>query len=90
MRYKHFIGERALRLYAKAEYVDVAKELLIEIINQIVVEGNKDGLDDTAVHDHSVAGLILLCSDIANDFGYLKLSKDLQDLSVKHGLSHLV
>ena len=90
MRYDNWCGERALGLYVNHEHVVVAKELLSEIVNQIIEDGTKDGLDETDVHDHVVAGLILLFSDIADSEGYLRLSKDLQDLSVKNGLSHLV
>lgn len=90
MRYDNECGERALGMYANHEHVVVAKELLSEIVNQIVEDGTKDDLDEIDVHDHVAAGLILLFSDIADSEGYLRLSKDLQDLSVKNGLSHLV
>ena len=89
MRYNNECGERALGLYANHEHVVVAKELLSEIINQIVEDGDKDGLDDIDVHDHAVAGLINLFMEVANNSGYIRLQRDLQDLSVDHGLSSL-
>lgn len=89
MRYNNECGERALCLYANHEHVVVAKELLSEIINQIVEDGDKDGLDDIDVHDHAVAGLINLFMEVANSSGYIRLQRDLQGLSVDYGLSSL-
>ena len=87
MRYDIEIGERALGMYANHEHVVVAKELLSEIVNQIVEDGTKDDLDEIDVHDHVVAGLMLLISDIANSHGYLRLEKDIHDLAVDYGLA---
>ena len=90
MKYDNEVGERALGLYANHEHVVVAKELLTEVVNQIITDGTKDDLDEIDLHDNVVAGLILLFSDVADSSGYLRLSKDLQDLSVKYGFSHLI
>jgi hypothetical protein len=83
MRYKNEVGERALGLYADHEHVVVAKQLLTEIINQIIEDGIKDDLDEIEVHDHAVAGLMNLFMEVADSsgyLGYLRLEKDIQDL----------
>ena len=90
MKYDNECGKRALGIYANHEHVVVVKELLTEIVNQIIEDGTKDDLDEIDVHDHAVAGLMNLFMDVANNSGYLRLEKDLQDLSVEHGLSSLV
>lgn len=87
MRYDNECGERALGLYANHEHVVVAKDLLTEIINQIIEDGTKDDLDEVDVDEHAVAGLMLLVMNIANSNGYLRLEKDIQDLAVKYGIA---
>ena len=89
MRYNNECGERALGLYANHEHVVVVKELLSEIINQIIEDGTKDDLDEIEVHDHAVAGLTSLFMEVASNSGYIRLQRDLQDLSVDYGLSKL-
>ena len=90
MKYDNEFGYRALGLYADHEHVEVSKELLNVIINQILENCEKDDLDELDVHDHAVAGLMLLFMDVASSAGYIKLMRDIQDLSVEHGLSHLM
>ena len=87
MRYDNECGDRALGLYANHEHVKVSKELLTEIVNQILEDGDKDGLDEIGVHDHAVAGLMLLFTDVASSCGYLRLTKDIQDLAVNYNLA---
>ncbi len=89
MRYNNECGEKALGLYANHEHVVVAKEMLTEIISQIIEDGTKDGLVLDEVDDHVVAGLMLLFMDVAEGYGYHRLLKNLQDLSVDYGLSSL-
>ena len=88
MRYNNDCGKRALGLYANHEHVEVSKELLTEVVNQIIEDCDKDGLDEIDVHDHAVAGLMLLFIDVADSCGYLKLAKDIQELSVDYNLSN--
>ena len=90
MRYENECGERALGMYANHEHVVVVKKLLTEIVNQIIEDGTKDGLDEIDVHDHAVAGLMLLLMDVADGSGYLRLTKDIQDLAVDYGIRHLI
>lgn len=89
MKYENEVGCKALGLYAGVEHVDVAKKLLTEIVIQIIEDGSKDGLDQEDVHEHAVAGLMLLFMDVAEGTGYLRLEKDIQDLAVDYGISHL-
>ena len=89
MKYENECGKRALGIYANHEHVVVAKDLLTEIINQIIEDGTKDDLNETEVHDYAVAGLMNLFMTVANNSGYLRLERDLQDLSVDYGLSSL-
>ena len=90
MKYDNECGKRALGIYADHEHVVVAKELLTEIINQILEDGAKDDLNEIEVHDYAVAGLINLFMAVADSSGYLRLEKDIQDLAVKYGLSHSI
>ena len=87
MRYDNEVGKRALGIYANHEHVVVTKELLTEIINQILEDGTKDDLDEIGVHDHAAAGLMLLFTDVASSCGYLRLSKDIQDLAVNYNFA---
>ena len=90
MRYDNECGKRALGIYANHEHVVVAKELLTEIINQILEDGEKDDLDEIEVHDYAVAGLMLLFTDVASTSGYLRLAKDIQELAVNYNFADRV
>lgn len=90
MRYDNECGKRALGIYADHEHVVVAKELLTEIINQILEDGEKDDLDEIEVHDYAVSGLMLLFTDVASTSGYLRLAKDIQDLAVNYNFADRV
>ena len=46
MRFNNETGNRALGLYVNAEHVDVSKELLIEIVQQIAKNCYNDGFDE--------------------------------------------
>ena len=87
MRYDNECGKRALGIYANHEHVVVAKELLTEIINQIIEDGEKDDLDEIEVHDYAVSGLMLLFTDVASTSGYLRLAKDIQELAVNYNFA---
>ena len=90
MRYDNECGKRALGIYANHEHVVVAKELLTEIINQILEDGEKDDLDEIEVHDYAVSGLMLLFTDVASTSGYLRLAKDIQELAVNYNFADRV
>ena len=81
MRYESETGNRALGMYVNCEHVDVSKELLIEIVQQIVKNCYNDGFDEMAVDDHAVSGMIKLFMDVADETGYHRLQRDLQRLS---------
>ena len=87
MKYDNECGKRALGIYADHEHVVVAKELLTEIINQILEDGEKDDLDEIEVHDYAVSGLMLLFTDVASTSGYLRLAKDIQELAVNYNFA---
>lgn len=80
MKNENEMGTRALSMYANSEHVDVSKELLIEIIQQIVKNCHDDSFDEMTVDDHAVAGLLKLFIDTANETGYHRLQRDLQKL----------
>ena len=90
MRYDNEFGKRALGLYANHEHVVVAKELLTEVVNQILEDGIKDDLDEIGVHDHAAAGLMLLFTDVASSCGYLRLAQDIQELAVNYDFADRV
>lgn len=89
MRYNNEMGDRALGLYVNNEHVEVAKDLLSDVLKQIDVNCNEDGYDECDVSDFVVAGLVMLVMDVAEQNGYHQLMHDLQELAVDHGLSHL-
>ena len=74
------MGTRSLSMYVNSEHVDVSKELLIEIIQQIVKNCYNDGFDEICSDDHAVAGFLKLFIDTANETGYHRLQRDLQKL----------
>jgi hypothetical protein len=80
MRYENETGNRALGMYVNSEHVDVSKELLIEIIQQIAKNCYNDGFDEICSDDHAVAGFLKLFIDTANETGYHRLQRDLQKL----------
>ena len=86
MRFNNETGNRALGLYVNAEHVDVSKELLIEIVQQIAKNCYNDGFDEMATDDHVVAGLLNLFMDVADETGYHRLQRDLQRLSIGYDL----
>jgi|11BtaG_2_1085332.scaffolds.fasta_scaffold47355_2 hypothetical protein len=90
MRFKNEVGYKALNLYANKEHVEVVKALLIDILKQLDKNCEEDGLDKVDVCDHSVAGLIQIFMDVAQDSGHHKLLHNLQYLAVDYGLSHLL
>lgn len=90
MRYDNEVGKRALGIYANHEHVVVAKELLTEIVNQILEDGIKDDLDEIGVHDHAAAGLMLLLTDVTSSCGYLRLARDIQELAVNYNFTERV
>jgi hypothetical protein len=94
MKYDNEVGYKSLNLYANKEHVEVSKELLLQIIKQILKNCKKDCLDefdvDCTVNDHAVAGLLLLFMEVASDAGYIKLVHDLQYLAINYDLSHLL
>ena len=93
MRYEN-VGYKALDLYAESEHIDVAKQLLKQIMLQINKNCIKDGLDELDVADHVGAGLMQLIMDVGEDTQYIhgqhRLVMDIQDLTVKYNLNHLV
>ena len=80
MRYENETGNRALGMYVNSEHVDVSKELLIDIIQQIVKNCYNDGFDEICSDDHAVVGMIKLFMDVADETGYHRLQSDLQKL----------
>ena len=80
MRCKNEMGTRALGMYVNSAHVEVSKELLIEIVQQIVNNCHNDGFDEMCSDDHAVAGLLKLFIDTANETGYHMLQRDLQKL----------
>ena len=93
-RYENEVGYKALSLYANDEHVKVVKALLIDIMNQINKNCSDDGLDEIDVSDHVGAALLHLVMDVAEEtqhiHGQHRMVVDLQDLTVKYGLNHLV
>ena len=87
MRYINDTGNRALGMYVNAEHVDVSKELLTDVIQQITKNCYNDGFDEMAVDDHAVAGMLNLFMEVANKTGYHRLQSDLQRLSLSYDLS---
>jgi hypothetical protein len=83
MIYDNEMGNRSLGMYVDHEHVDVAKELLSEIMRQIDNNCVEDGLDDYDAADHVVAGLVQLIMDVSENHGYNQL---MYELSVKYGL----
>ena len=94
MRYKNEEGYRALELYADHEHVVTAKQLLVDIMQQLNTNCVNDGLDEFNVADHVGAALLHLAMDVAEEtqhiHGQHRMVMDLQDLTVKYGLNHLV
>ena len=88
MRYDNEMGNRSLGMYVNAEHVNVSKELLIEVAQQIVKNCSNDGFDEMCADDHVVAGFLKLFMDVANETGYHRLQRDLQRLSVQYDLSY--
>jgi len=82
MRYKNEMGNRALGMYVNSEHVDVSKELIIDIVRQIVKNCYNDGFDEIEADDYSEAGMIKLFMEVANEIGYHRLQRDLQRLSI--------
>ena len=80
MKNKNEMGNRALNMYVNSEHVDVSKELLIEIVQQILKNCRNDGFDEMCSDDHVVSGLLKLFIDTANETGYHRLQHDLQKL----------
>ena len=62
--------------------------MLLEIIKQITISAEDDGLDIHDVGDHCVAGMLKLFIEAADVSGYHMLMYDLEELSVKYGLSN--
>ena len=93
-RYQNEVGYKALGLYANNEHIVTAKQLLVDIMQQINTNCVNDGLDEFDVADHVAAGLLHLTMDVVEAtqaiHGQHCLLSDIQDLSVKYGLSHLV
>ena len=87
MKYDNECGERALGMYADYEHVKVFSDLLSEIIKQIAINAEDDDMDVHDVGDHCVAGMLKLFIEGADMSGYHMLMYDLQELSVKYGLS---
>ncbi len=88
MRYDNIMGNRALGMYVNSENVDVSKELLIDLITQIVKNAEEDGFDEVSANDFAIAGLFKILIDTSNDLGLHRLQHDLQRLSVDYGLSN--
>ena len=89
MNYDNEMSNRSLGMYADKEYIDVSKELLNEVVRQIDENCINDDLDEHDAADHAVAGLMQLFVDVSADNGYHQLMYDLQELSVKYGLSFI-
>tara|TARA_B100000212_G_scaffold102737_1_gene75796 strand:+ start:590 stop:868 length:279 start_codon:yes stop_codon:yes gene_type:complete len=88
MKFSHEIGDRSLGMYVEHEHVKVFSDLLSEIIKQITVNAEDDDMDVHDVGDHCIAGMLKLFIEGADASGYHMLMYDLQELSVKYGLSH--
>ena len=87
MKYNNEMGNRALGMYVNAEHVEVSKELLINIIQQVVKNAEVDSFDEMAANDFAVAGFLKLIMDTSHDLGFHMLQHDLQKLSVNYDLS---
>ena len=86
MKIKNEMGDRALGMYVNSEHVEVSKELLIEIVQQIIKNCHNDGFDETCSDDHAVAGLLKLFIDTAYETGYHMLQRDLQKLCAHYDI----
>ena len=80
MKRSNEMGDTALDMYVNSEHVDVSKELLIDIVNQIVNNAEVDGFDEMSSNDFAVAGFLKLLMDTSHDLGFHKLQHDLQKL----------
>ena len=93
-RYQNEVGYKALNLYANNDHVVTAKQLLVDIMQQLNTNCANDGLDEFDVADHVAAGLLHLTMDVIEStqhiHGQHRLLSDVQDLTVEYGLSHLV
>jgi hypothetical protein len=89
MRYSNEVGDRALGLYAGHEHIEVSKDLLSDVVMQIVNNSEEDGYDDVQANDFAVAGLLKLFMETSNGLGLHRLEYDLQKLSVDYGVSSL-
>ena len=88
MRYDNEMGNRALGMYVNNEHVEVSKDLLTDVLKQIIKNSEIDGHDEVCANDYAVAGLFKILIDTSNDLGLHRLQHDLQRLSVDYGLSN--
>ena len=87
MKYSNEMGDRALGMYVNHENVKVSKELLIDLVQQIVKNAEADDFDEMIANDFAVAGFLKLLMNTSHDLGFHRLQHDLQKLSLSYDLS---
>ena len=87
MKCDNEMGDMALGMYINHENVLVSKELLIDLVQQIVKNAEADDYDEMSANDFAVAGFLKLLMDTSHDLGLDRLKYDLQKLSLNYDLS---
>ena len=88
MKYSNEMGDRALGMYINNENVEVSKELLIDLVQQILKNAEDDDFDEMTANNFAVAGFLKLLMDTSNDLGFHRFQHDLQKLSLSYDLSY--
>lgn len=74
------LGSQALNYYVDKERVDVCQALIGDIIDQILINTEKNDIPEQESHELVIAGIIKMIRQEAERNGYHSLSYELKDI----------
>jgi len=74
------LGSQALNYYVDKERIDICQALISDIIDQILINTEKDDIPEQESHELVIAGIIKMFREEVERSGYHSLSYELKSI----------